>query len=64
MTQSRSNLESEIALLVFRLRTDRMSLREEAVYYNRLRIEQPATGIESRLESLSQEIKHMRKSLR
>lgn len=59
----RSNLEGEIALLVFKLRAARMDLRESAIHYNLLRLSPPAHSLESRLESLSAEIAHLRKSM-
>ena len=59
----RSDLEGEIAFLVFKLRAARMSLREQAIYYNCLRLTPPAYSLESRLESLAAEITHLRKRL-
>lgn len=63
MTIFPSNLEGEIALLVFKLRAARMSLRESAIYYNSLRLTPPAYSLESRLESLAVEIAYLRKRL-
>lgn len=58
-----SNLESAIALLVVDLRHRRMSLRESAIYYNHLRRCDVDHTLETRVDSLLIEIRHLRKSL-
>lgn len=59
----RSDLESQVALLVADLRAARMTLKESAIHYNCLLRTPPAKGLESRLDSLSVEIAHLRKRL-
>lgn len=56
-------LSDEIALLVFSLRSQRMTLKEQAIYYNHLRLTVPVYSVESRLESLRIELQHLRKRL-
>lgn len=57
-----SSLSDEIGALVFRLRSRRLSLREQAIYYNHLRLSPPVYTLESRLESLLIELQHLRKT--
>lgn len=58
-----SSLSDEIGLLVFRLRSRRLTLHEQAIYYNHLRFSSPVHTLESRLESLRIELQHLRKNL-
>jgi hypothetical protein len=63
MTTFLSDLESEIAFTVFRLREDRLSLRESAIHYNMLRLSPPKHCLESRLDSLTVELRHLKAKL-
>jgi hypothetical protein len=63
MTMFPSRLESEIALTVFKLREDRISLRESAIRYNMLRLSPPKHCLESRLESLTVELRHLKEQI-
>lgn len=58
-----SSLSDEIGALVFRLRSRRLTLREHAIYYNHLRLAPPAFDLESRIESLAVELRHLKESM-
>lgn len=58
-----TSLSDEIAFLVFRLRSTRLTLREQAIYYNHIRLSPPVHTLETRLESLVIELRHLRKNL-
>ena len=59
-----SSLSDEIGALVFTLRSRRMTLREQAIYYNHLRFSPPARSLESRLESLAVELRYLKESMK
>lgn len=58
-----TSLSDEIAFLVFRLRSARLTLHEQAIYYNHIRLSPPVHTLETRLESLVIELRHLRKNL-
>lgn len=58
-----TSLSDEIALLVFRLRAQRTTLHEQAIHYNLLRLSSPTYSLESRLDSLAVELRHLKESI-
>lgn len=53
-------LEGQVALLTWHLRASRMTPRQHAIYTHGLVKRQPSKGIEARIDSLIQEIRHAR----
>jgi len=56
-------LSDEIGALVFNLRSRRLTLREQAIHYNLMRFTPPALTLESRLDSLAVELRHLKENL-